>query len=65
MIDTNTIEISGEILHDTDFAILFTDGITETWLPKSQIEIEPEFYDYGDNVIVSMPKWLAYQKELI
>jgi RNase P/RNase MRP subunit p29 len=63
--DKDLIEISGEILYETDLAILLYDGETESWIPKSQIEIEPKFFELGDMVVVTMPEWLAEDKELI
>lgn len=33
------------------------------WLPRSQIEFEPA--DVGETVEVTMPEWLAMEKELI
>ena len=54
MTNINTIEISGEITGETDLAVFFTDGITEACLPKSQIEIEPEFYKFNELVEIEI-----------
>lgn len=35
------------------------------WLPLSQIEVEPEDYNAGDAVTVTLPEWLAMDKGLI
>jgi len=59
----NYIEISGQKKHETDRAILFFDGKKEIWLPKSQIE---DLEERGKGVIiVTIPEWLAVDKELI
>lgn len=54
---------------ETDRAIKVTDGIKdalgerkEVWLPKSQIEIEKQ---HDGTIIVTMPEWLAKDKELV
>lgn len=53
------IEVAVEIKHQTEKAILVTNlrGLN-TWLPKSQIEINSENE-------ISLPEWLAVDKELI
>lgn len=56
--DRDMVEIAGEIVRETDAAILFDDGTQKVWLPLSQIEI-------NDDGTVSMPEWLAMEKELI
>jgi len=65
MTDINIIELSGEITNDTTLAILFTDGITEAWIAKSLVEIEPEFYRFGEPIIVIVPEWLAKKEGFI
>ena len=55
---SDLIDIAGEVRVDRDASILFYDGDREVWLPKSQIEIN------GDGT-VTMPEWLAQEKELI
>lgn len=39
-------------------ANVFFDGSRAVWLPKSQIEV-------NDDGTVTMPEWLAHEKELI
>ncbi len=57
------IEITVDILRETDAAILVSDGDREVWLPKSQIEYSG---DPGDeSVCVEIPEWLAEEKGLI
>lgn len=43
-------------------AVSETDGVKWRWLPKSQIEYEPIGKGF---VKVTLPQWLAQQKELI
>lgn len=55
------IDISGELSppYETEKAYHFYDGTREVWLPKSQVE-----WDKIDK-IMTMPEWLALEKELI
>lgn len=53
------IDITGQILSETERAYFFTDGEKKVWLPKSQVE-----WDEEDNTI-TMPEWLAIEKELV
>ncbi len=41
--------------------------VRETWyfLPLSQITVDPEDYEVGDTVTVTMGEWLATEKGLI
>ena len=58
-----------------DKAIAVSDGTTEEhegrerevwfWVPLSMIGIDPEQYDIGDEVVVTMPEWVAADKGLI
>ena len=64
-----------------DKAIAVADGTTEDvtdqttgvvtqrdkwfWLAKSLIEVDPEDYEVGDTVTVTMPEWVATDKGLI
>ena len=57
------IEIAGTIEAETDKAILLNDGAQKVWLPKSQVE-DIDRQEKGV-AIVTMPEWLACQKELI
>ncbi len=60
--NTEQIEITVEILRESDRAILVSDGDVQEWLPKSQIEYEGEV---GQTVVVTIPTWLAQDKNLI
>lgn len=48
--------------HETKAAWLVNNGDKDVWLPKSQCEIE-----LGKNMscVVTLPEWLAQEKELI
>ncbi|RLA93083.1 MAG: hypothetical protein DRG83_21515 [Deltaproteobacteria bacterium] len=62
--DKQTIELSGVIVRETALAILFSDGIVEEWLPKSQIEIgDPD--PKSGLVEIECPEWLAENKGFI
>jgi hypothetical protein len=52
------VDVAGEIRAQTEKAIHFYDGSRTVWLPRSQIEI-------NDDGTVTMPEWLALDKELI
>lgn len=52
-------DIAGEVLHETAAAYRFYDGKTTVWLPKSQCEWD------GDSAVMTLPLWLAKDKELI
>lgn len=57
---SDLIDISGQIMHETAKAVLFSDTGEKdkaVWLPKSQIEVNGN--------IVTMPEWLAKDKGLI
>ncbi len=59
-VDKNYIELSGERRWETEKAILFFDGKTEGWIPKSKIE---DIEEQGGNVVnVTIPEWLAEMK---
>lgn len=54
--------------HETAQAVLVSDdGDRENaiWLPKSQIEMDNDHPREGDSVEVTVPVWLAKEKELI
>ena len=56
---SDLVDISGEITVETDKAWLFYDGAREVWLPKSQCEWDERSKE------MTMPEWLAKEKELI
>lgn len=53
------IDIAGEIKHETEKAYRFFDGSKLVWLPKSQVEWDP------DSKTMTMPVWLATERELV
>lgn len=52
-------DISGEIRGETAAAYRFFDGKTTVWLPKSQCQWDE------DEKVMTMPIWLAKEKELL
>ena len=52
-----------EIKHQTDLAILVSDGAREAWLPKSRVEIEPS--EISGLYIVTAPESLLTEKGLV
>ncbi len=56
------LTLTGEIRRETELAILFFDGKTEVWLPKSQLE---DRSTYSDGVEITIPAWLAEAKGLV
>lgn len=63
MAKDNLVDIEVEILSETDKAWRVHDGVRAVWVPKSQVEIE---LTHGSNrlVVLTMPEWLAVDKEL-
>ena len=60
---SNLIDVACTFKHETKAAWLVNDGDRDIWLPKSQCEVDIA----GDNTtcIVTLPEWLAIEKELI
>lgn len=56
---SDLIDIAGEVRGETDAAYRFFDGDRTIWLPKSQVE-----WDSTD-MTMTIPEWLAREKELI
>lgn len=63
------VDILCTLYAETDSAILISDvGEKELakWIPKSQVEIDrPDSADKTPDIIVTMPDWLAQEKEFI
>ena len=62
---TTLVDLTVQILHRTDRAVLVTDSTPDNgvWLPLSQIEVAP-----ADKVglhVVTLPDWLAQERGLI
>jgi hypothetical protein len=62
---SDLIDIDVQVLHETAQAWLVTDGVPETsvWVPKSQCEISET--GFGGIMRLTLPEWLAQEKELI
>lgn len=56
------VDIICKLKHETDAAWLIDDGDRDVWLPKSQCELE-----LSKNMVctITLPEWLAIEKELI
>ena len=56
------VDIACTLKHETKAAWLVNDGDRDVWLPKSQCELE-----LGKDMtcMVTLPEWLAIEKELI
>ena len=60
---SDIIDISVHLKHETEAAILVSDGTKEAWLSKRLIEYEK---DKGKTTYtVSLPEWLAVEKGLV
>lgn len=62
--DSETIEIAGDIVRETEKAWLVNDGTKDVWLPKSQCEFTPSQRTHESGVF-DVPLWLAKDKGLI
>ena len=58
MKDPEVIDITAELIHETEKAFLIDDGAKREWVPKSQVE-----YDGG--ITFTMPTWLDKDKGFI
>jgi hypothetical protein len=61
------VEIEVEYVHQTENALRVSDGTNDSiWLPKSQIEYDEDIeLTKGKMISVTMPDWLAEEKELV
>jgi hypothetical protein len=61
MSEQRLVDIQGVVLHQTDMAYFFRsdDAGAGEWLPMSQCE-----WDKGEQ-IMTMPEWLAVEKDLV
>ena len=60
---SDLVEVTCVLHTSTPLALLMTNLRDEkVWVPKSQCEIEKFKKDY---IVLSMPEWLAIQKDLI
>ena len=65
MSQSDPVEFCGEVKHETDYAYLITDGVNDFWIPKSQIREMKRVGKDGDNYEITIPEWLAMEKEII
>jgi hypothetical protein len=56
---SDLVDVSGEVQGETEKAYRFFDGTQTVWLPKSQCEWD------AYTLTMTMPEWLATEKELI
>lgn len=61
---SDLVEVSVQLRHTTERAVLIFDGAAEVWLPISQIEVTPADPITG-MTIITLPEWLAQEKGLI
>ena len=59
--DPKLVDLAVEVRHDTPHAWLIHDGHRDVWCPKSQCEVT----ETRGPSIITMPEWLAKEKELI
>lgn len=58
MTKKEVVDISASIEKETEKAWLITDGVTEVWVPKSQVE-------NNEDGTFTMPMWLAKEKGFV
>ena len=56
---SDLVDLEGEIVGETEKAYRFKGERNTTWLPKSQCEWNE------DESTMTMPEWLAIEKELV
>ncbi len=59
MSERELVDIAGAIEGETEKAYRFNDGARTVWLPKSQCEWD------AVAKVMTMPEWVAMEKELI
>jgi len=60
----NYVELDLQKTAESEKAILVSDGLQSCWIPKSQLEDDPELLENGLFRII-IPQWLAEDKELV
>lgn len=58
------VDVDVKVKAQTTQAVLFSDGDTECWIPRSQI-IDGDEYENGEEVTITIPEWVAEEKGLI
>lgn len=66
MAKSNIIDVELLYMHETEKGVLVAKDETSepVWLPKSQVEIDAPGRVRGSVCIVTLPEWLAIEKEL-
>ena len=65
--NSEELELLGKILHHTDEAILFEYEGEEHWIPKRYVlnSDELDLNDPDEYQEITIPNWIAYEKEMI
>ena len=58
------VEVGGIVKATTDLAILLNNDEHDNWIPLSQIE-DVSDYEVGEDIVINIPEWLAFEKDLI
>lgn len=58
------VDIEVEVRRETEKAVLVHNGVSECWLPKSQVEIG-ERQPQSNIATVTLPEWLAIEKGMV
>lgn len=56
--NSDLVDIAARLRGETEKALRISDGVTEAWVPKSQVE------NNGDGTF-TMPEWLAEEKGFV
>lgn len=56
------VEVDVDVVHETDEAVLFSDGEEKFWVPKSVME---EWPDVGESGTALIAEWFALKEGLI
>lgn len=60
------VELCVKRVTETDRAMLVSDGGSESaWLPKSQLTVLDVLDENEGMIVISVPEWLAIEKELV
>jgi len=62
------VEVDVEVIRRSDAALLVNDGNVEVWIPFSLILEDSEIdrtSDVGDDGVLIIPEWEAYESNLI
>jgi len=65
MSKSDLIDIVVQLKAETDKAWLVNDGTKDVWVPKSQCKLYKDAPLGRNEKILTLPEWLAHEKELI